>query len=93
MKAQLGAKTHWRDSNDLEMMFQGTYTSEFYRRIRDLLHDQVTLQSKETAGNGGARKYAHRMLERRWQELLAQEQRYRTEGGPSAIPLQGAAGL
>src|SRR6202020_3119777 len=44
VKAQLHGKTHWHESNDLEMMFQGTYTSEFYRAVRNLLHDQVTLQ-------------------------------------------------
>src|SRR5215469_14822181 len=44
VKAQLGAKTHWQDSDDLAMMFQGTYSSEFYRAVRDLLHDQVSLQ-------------------------------------------------
>ncbi|MBV8308417.1 MAG: B12-binding domain-containing radical SAM protein, partial [Gammaproteobacteria bacterium] len=26
VKAQLGSKTHWQDSNDLAMMFHGTYT-------------------------------------------------------------------
>ena len=36
------ANTHWQESNDLEMMFSGTYVSEFYRTVRNLLHDQVT---------------------------------------------------
>ncbi len=45
VKAQLGDKTHWRESNDLEMMFEGTYTSDFYRAVRNLLHDQVSLQT------------------------------------------------
>src|SRR6202050_2714332 len=45
VKAQMRAKTHWQESNDLEMMFHGTYTSDFYRSIRDLLHEQVLLQS------------------------------------------------
>ncbi len=65
VKEQLGAKTHWQDSNDLEMMFQGTYTSDFYRAIRDLLHDQVS------HGSGAS-------LEHRWQDLLAREGHYRT---------------
>ena len=46
VKAQLGGKTHWQESNDLEMMFHGTYTSDFYRSIRDLLHEQVALQMR-----------------------------------------------
>jgi len=44
VKAQLGEKTRWQDSNDLAMMFRGTYGSEFYRAVRDLLHEQVRLQ-------------------------------------------------
>jgi anaerobic magnesium-protoporphyrin IX monomethyl ester cyclase len=42
VKDQMRGKTHWRESSDLEMMFAGTYTSEFYRAIRNLLHEQVT---------------------------------------------------
>jgi len=42
VKQQLGAKTHWRESSDLDMMFEGTYRSEFYRAVRNLLHDHVT---------------------------------------------------
>jgi len=45
VKAQLVGKTHWQDSADLSMMFRGTYTSEFYRAIRNLIHDQVALQT------------------------------------------------
>ena len=47
VKAQLRAKTHWQESNDLDMMFQGTYTSDFYRAVRNLLHDQISLQTAE----------------------------------------------
>jgi anaerobic magnesium-protoporphyrin IX monomethyl ester cyclase len=45
VKAQLGSKTRWQDSSDLAMMFRGTYGSDFYRAVRDLLHEQVKLQS------------------------------------------------
>jgi anaerobic magnesium-protoporphyrin IX monomethyl ester cyclase len=69
VKAQLRVKTHWHESNDLDMMFHGTYTSDFYRTIRDLLHDQISLQ---TAG------VASTALETRWQELLSREVRYRS---------------
>ncbi|HVW68058.1 MAG TPA: radical SAM protein [Steroidobacteraceae bacterium] len=46
VKEQLHGKTHWRESDDLEMMFEGTYTSEFYRAFRDLLHAQVDLEQR-----------------------------------------------
>jgi Fe-S oxidoreductase len=39
--AQLGAKKNWEDSDDLAMMFQGAYRSEFYRALRDALHAEV----------------------------------------------------
>jgi len=41
VREQLGVKTHWIDSEDLSMMFQGTYTSDFYRALRDALHAEV----------------------------------------------------
>jgi radical SAM superfamily enzyme YgiQ (UPF0313 family) len=41
VRAQLGNKTNWSDSEDLSMMFQGAYTDEFYRALHDALHAQV----------------------------------------------------
>ena len=38
---QLGVKKNWEDSDDLAMMFQGAYRSEFYRALRDALHAEV----------------------------------------------------
>jgi anaerobic magnesium-protoporphyrin IX monomethyl ester cyclase len=76
VKAQLGGKTNWQDSNDLEMMFQGTYTSEFYRAIRNLLHDQVTLQTAGARDSGHSRVQI--ALDRRWQELMSRELEFRS---------------
>ena len=66
VREQLGLKTHWEDSADLAMLFQGTYTSEFYRAVRDLLHEQVT--RGELDGS----------LDQRWQQLVLHEHEYRT---------------
>ena len=41
VRAQLGEKTNWSDSEDLSMMFQGAYSDEFYRGLHDALHAQV----------------------------------------------------
>jgi anaerobic magnesium-protoporphyrin IX monomethyl ester cyclase len=80
VKQQLRGKTHWQDSNDLEMMFQGTYTSDFYRAIRDLLHEQVSLQLPLSAAtNGAEHHHAKRALERRWQVLISREHQYRSQ--------------
>ncbi len=64
IRQQLGEKRNWQESNDLEMMFSGTYRSDFYRRVRDLLHKQV---SEGWSDDLGAR----------WDELLANEAGYR----------------
>lgn len=62
------AKTHWQESNDLEMMFEGTYNTEFYRAVRNLLHEQVTT---------GSDPIAMRTLQRRWDMLIASERQCR----------------
>jgi hypothetical protein len=41
VRRQLGKQKNWRESNDLSMMFAGTYRSEFYRTVRDILHEQI----------------------------------------------------
>jgi anaerobic magnesium-protoporphyrin IX monomethyl ester cyclase len=38
---QLGPKENWADSDDLDMMFQGAFTSDFYRALADALHIEV----------------------------------------------------
>jgi anaerobic magnesium-protoporphyrin IX monomethyl ester cyclase len=94
VREQLGRKTNWEQSNDLEMMFHGTYTSDFYRTVRNLLHDQVALSA---VGASGAEPLhgARVALERRWQELVASEPQFRSplplaeESGPRTC---GAAG-
>jgi anaerobic magnesium-protoporphyrin IX monomethyl ester cyclase len=85
VKAQLGGKTHWTESNDLDMMFHGTYTSDFYRAVRNLMHDQITLQTVETPQQTDEHRRVQDALDRRWQELLREERQYRSP------PLQAAA--
>lgn len=41
VQEQLGAKRNWADSEDLCVMFKGTYTDKLYRAIRDALHAEV----------------------------------------------------
>jgi len=77
VKSQMGIKTHWQESNDLEMMFQGTYTSNFYRAVRDLLHDQVAMQlGVPSERNDHIR--AKTMMNQRWQTLLQDELQHRS---------------
>jgi anaerobic magnesium-protoporphyrin IX monomethyl ester cyclase len=58
------------------MMFHGTYTSDFYRAVRNLMHDQITLQAVPLESEEQRR--VQDALERRWQDLLRQERHYRS---------------
>ena len=78
VKAQLRGKTHWQESNDLEMMFQGTYTSDFYRAVRNLLHEQISLQTAGAAPENTRQARARSALDRRWRELLSSELQFRS---------------
>ena len=41
VSSQLGPKENWADSDDLDMMFQGAYSTGFYRALADALHLEV----------------------------------------------------
>jgi anaerobic magnesium-protoporphyrin IX monomethyl ester cyclase len=41
VSSQLGGKENWSDSDDLDMMFQGAFTTDFYRALADALHAEV----------------------------------------------------
>ncbi|HEX6880896.1 MAG TPA: radical SAM protein, partial [Terriglobales bacterium] len=41
VRAELGTKRNWSDSDDLCVMFKGTYSDDFYRLVRDTLHLEV----------------------------------------------------
>ena len=81
VKEQLGGKTHWDDSGDLAMMFQGTYSSAFYRTVRDLLHGEVELNALAPA----AAALPRGRLQERWMGLIAEERRFRTPSDPAAL--------
>ncbi len=73
VKGQLGPRSNWRDSDDLAMMFKGTYEESFYRHVRDLLHAEVTAYtSPGDEGQNGAKA-----LDERWSMLDAIEAGFR----------------
>jgi anaerobic magnesium-protoporphyrin IX monomethyl ester cyclase len=84
VKAQLGPKTHWQESADLDMMFHGTYKSDFYRAVRNLLHERVTLEGENTPLRRAAYVRGRSALDSRWRELLARERHFRNDAGRSA---------
>jgi anaerobic magnesium-protoporphyrin IX monomethyl ester cyclase len=49
VRAQLGQQQNWQHTDDLAMLFQGTYTTEFYRLLRDALHTEVRTRTADDA--------------------------------------------
>jgi anaerobic magnesium-protoporphyrin IX monomethyl ester cyclase len=41
---QLGAKQNWIDSQDMEMLYQGPFTTRFYRKLHTVVHKEFRMQ-------------------------------------------------
>jgi anaerobic magnesium-protoporphyrin IX monomethyl ester cyclase len=78
VKLQLGEKTHWQDSGDLAMMFRGAYDSTFYRRVHDLLHEQVVLQQTGASRSHEEYEKVRVALSAKWDALIADEEAHRS---------------
>lgn len=79
VKDHLGSKRNWSDSDDLAMMFRGTYVTSFYRDLRTLLHDEArawrTVGAEEKAA-----------FDARWDELAAGAAEFRSAAArPRAV--------
>jgi anaerobic magnesium-protoporphyrin IX monomethyl ester cyclase len=93
VSAQLGEKNRWQASGELAMMFPGTYTTAFYREVRDLLHQQVLAPSQQSALRSAAADGARRSLQRRWDRLLARHESFLNATLPPAATASPAAGF
>ncbi|MSR05822.1 MAG: B12-binding domain-containing radical SAM protein [Gemmatimonadetes bacterium] len=72
VRAELSAKENWSDSDDLAMLFRGTYTTDFYRQIRDLLHE-------EALALANVHPMAEWPFDARWDALKDREADHRAE--------------
>jgi anaerobic magnesium-protoporphyrin IX monomethyl ester cyclase len=83
VRSQLGSKTNWTDSDDLAMIFEGAYTSDFYRSLHRLLH--LELGVRHAIGSEGPtpeRAAQLRRIAQEWRQLEGAEAAHR-----SATPL------
>ncbi len=68
VKAQLGEKQNWVDSDDLAMMYRATYVPEFYRALHALVHAEFRARKwVEALRRGQVRRaigYASNVLKR-----------------------------
>jgi anaerobic magnesium-protoporphyrin IX monomethyl ester cyclase len=74
VKAELGEKDHWDDSNDLAMMFQGTYQTPFYRKLHQLVHRGLELWRRSDAEG----QLLSQELDKEWSELASREASFRS---------------
>ena len=74
--AQLGDKTNWSDSEDMAMMFQGTYTNDFYRALHDALHAQVDCWNSSAHVPAG--HHDHDDPDELWRRVMKLERTCRT---------------
>jgi anaerobic magnesium-protoporphyrin IX monomethyl ester cyclase len=44
VKAQLGVKQNWIDSQDLDMLYQGPFSTAFYRKLHSLVHREFRMR-------------------------------------------------
>jgi anaerobic magnesium-protoporphyrin IX monomethyl ester cyclase len=44
---ELEADANWHESNDLQMLFRGSYTTPFYRQLHLALHDDLNLRRRQ----------------------------------------------
>jgi anaerobic magnesium-protoporphyrin IX monomethyl ester cyclase len=48
VKDDLKLKTNWTDSDDLDMMFQGTFNSKFYKKLQRLVHKEFRISQAKS---------------------------------------------
>lgn len=66
VKTHMIEKTNWEDSNDLAMLFQGAYATPFYRRLHQVLHDELDLRHQISA-EGNTQSSEIQLL---WKEVM-----------------------
>lgn len=56
VKIELGDKQNWTDSADLAMMYQGPFTTDFYRQLHIVLHKEFRSQKAKSAWKNALRQ-------------------------------------
>jgi anaerobic magnesium-protoporphyrin IX monomethyl ester cyclase len=98
VRPELGKKTNWSDSEDLSMMFRGTYTDQFYRALHDALHAEVDQWKTPVAADAEKQE---RKTETLWRQVMRLEKTCRnisptvldTKAAGNLVQLQSATGV
>jgi anaerobic magnesium-protoporphyrin IX monomethyl ester cyclase len=78
VRLDLRGKANWSDSDDLAMLFRGVYSTDFYREIRDVLHEEVNASGRRDPA-------AARNIDDRWRALERREARHRSSDQTAAM--------
>ena len=92
VQAQLGAKTNWSDSEDLSMMFQGSYSDKFYHALHDALHAEVDSSCSDNTSDEKQTQAAHASARQLWNRVAALEKTCRN-AAPTILPQPPSEGL
>ena len=92
VRAQLGTKTNWSDSDDLSMMFQGAYTDKFYHALHDALHALVDSWNSNGASDKNRHEAAQPSARELWNRVVALEKTCRNSS-PTVLPEPSSDGL
>jgi len=84
VKSQLIAKSNWTDSDDLDLMFAGTYKKEFYKELQRYIHSRYKISKlRNEIQNSGSRLFRQniRLMKTRFQCRLQENRLNRIEPG------------
>lgn len=79
VRAELGPKRNWTDSDDLCGLFQTAYTDAFYRMLRDVLHAEVDSWQVAFSTEDNRASYSRSL----WQKVFELEPTSRNPGAIS----------
>jgi anaerobic magnesium-protoporphyrin IX monomethyl ester cyclase len=68
VRSSLGAQHNWEHTGELAMLFQSTYTTAFYRELRDALHAQSRTRTPQDA----------LAMDAEWEKLSHNQARHRS---------------
>jgi anaerobic magnesium-protoporphyrin IX monomethyl ester cyclase len=62
VKAELGARRNWTDSDDLAMLYRGPFSTAFYRALHGVVHKEFRLRRLRDGGRRSWREAAGTLL-------------------------------
>ncbi len=65
VRKTMGHQANWQDSDDLAMLFSGSYTTPFYKKLHSVLHAELDLMHRTANSNNNGS-----IEEKLWKEVM-----------------------